>query len=304
MEFRRDRSSSRYGSESLHGAPHKPFLMLAILQGIEEGRITDSNIEPTEELEISFWERSNSLDIGRKRDMWLPFFHMKSEPFWTLIRHDGMDSSNDSQPRSTIRLRETYRGARLDDDLWSIVSTKDGRDALLEEIMVSNFHPDVHQTIREMERIAILSNSYAEKILGMQPVKNSQEDAPVRNAGFRKAIQRAYNHTCAFTGIRLLTPSFHTIIDAAHIIPWSVSHDDSLENGIALSKHCHWAFDRGMLTVDKDGCIRVSRRLRDERMFAPGLIDLEGRHIQHPSGEYKAPSEIAFDYHRKQVFVR
>jgi len=45
MKFHRDMQASRYGIESLHGAPHKPFLMLAVLQGIDEGRITENLIE-------------------------------------------------------------------------------------------------------------------------------------------------------------------------------------------------------------------------------------------------------------------
>jgi len=38
-------------------------------------------------------------------------------------------------------------------------------------------------------------------------------------------------------------------IDAAHIIPWSLSHDDAPRNGMALCRLCHWTFDKGLLTV-------------------------------------------------------
>ena len=303
MKFRRDKSPSRYGSESLHGAPHKPFLMLAVLQGIKEGRITEQIVEPTEELEISFWEHSDCLDINRKRDMWLPFFHMSSEPCWTLLRHDGRDPGDDGQPKSTSKLRNTYLGAKLSDELWGLASNPTSRQRLIDGILSENFHPDVHQSIKEMERVAILSNRYAENILGMMPIQSKTTEKPVRDAGFRKAVQRAYDHTCAFTGTRLLTPFRHTIIDAAHIRPWSESHDDSLENGIALSKNCHWAFDRGMLSVDENRRILVSDRIRDDRMVAPGLLELGGREIRSPSAGFSCPSEEALEFHRTRVFV-
>ena len=41
----------------------------------------------------------------------------------------------------------------------------------------------------------------------------------------------------------------------------------------------------------------------DERMYAPGLLELKGRKILSPSDNYDAPSDAALEYHRKIVFV-
>ena len=228
---------------------------------------------------------------------------MNSEPYWDLVRHDGGDTAEDGQPKSTTKLRRTYIGAKLSEEFWEHVSIDENRKRLRDEILLDNFHPDVHSNIREMERIAILSNRYAEDILGMKPIQSKKMERPVRDAGFRKAVQHAYDHSCAFTGTRLLSHFRHTIIDAAHIRPWSVSHDDSLENGVALSKNCHWAFDRGMLSIDEDRKIMVSDRIRDERMFAPGLVELDGRKIRPPSDGYSPPSDEALEFHRREIFI-
>ena len=303
MKFKKDKSKARYGIETFHSNPSKPFLLLAILQGMEEGKIVSPLIEPSSYLEQTFWEYSNCLDIGRKRDMWLPFYHMHGEHGWTLRRHDNRDPGQDGQPKSTHRLRERYRGAEISDEYFSLYSDSSKRKLLIQDILTENFHPDTHQTIKDLERISILSNRYAEDILEMKPVKSEASEKAVRDSGFRKAIQKAYNHTCAFTGLRLQTPSFHTIIDAAHIVPWSVSHDDSLGNGIALSKNCHWAFDKGMISVDEDRRILVSSRIADERMNAPELINLNGDKVLPPSSDYAAPSDLAFEYHRNKIFV-
>ena len=303
MKFKKDKSKKRYGVDTLHTNPSKPFLMLAILQGFEEGKITGPLIEPTQYLEQTFWEYSNCLDIGRKREMWLPFFHMHGEHSWNLQRRDGNVPINDGQPKSTRRLRERYIGAQISDEYWSLYSNESKRKQLILDILDHNFHPDTHQSIKDMERISILSNRYAEDILGMKLISSETKEKAVRDSGFRKAIQKAYDHTCVFTGIRIQTPSYHTIIDAAHIIPWSDTQDDSLENGIALSKNCHWAFDKGMLSVDENGCILVSSRIRDKRMNAPEFEILEGREILPPKGDYSAPSYAALKHHREKIFI-
>ena len=56
----------------------------------------------------------------------------------------------------------------------------------------------------------------------------------IRDQGFRKAIVRLYEHRCAICGIRILTPEGHTVVEAAHIIPWSKTHNDSPQNGMSL----------------------------------------------------------------------
>ena len=71
----------------------------------------------------------------------------------------------------------------------------------------------------------------------------------MRDQGFRRAVVTAYTHRCAFCGIRMRTIDGHTAVDAAHIIPWSLSHNDDPRNGLALCKLCHWSFDEGLLGV-------------------------------------------------------
>jgi putative restriction endonuclease len=67
-----------------------------------------------------------------------------------------------------------------------------------------------------------------------------------RDNNFRSKVLRAYNHKCAFSGIQL------KLVDAAHILP--VYHEKSTDdicNGIALSALCHRAYDKGLITFNK-----------------------------------------------------
>ena len=81
--------------------------------------------------------------------------------------------------------------------------------------------------------------------------------ANVRGAGtasFRKQVRAAYDHRCLISGVRL-PPTDHNTragVDAAHILPWSKYDLDKPENGLCLSKQCHWAFDEGILRLRFD----------------------------------------------------
>ena len=53
-ELRTDRGRDRYPEITYHRAPHKPFLLLSIMDLIAQGRITQNLIEPSYELVDTF----------------------------------------------------------------------------------------------------------------------------------------------------------------------------------------------------------------------------------------------------------
>ncbi|WP_201288840.1 HNH endonuclease signature motif containing protein [Polaribacter septentrionalilitoris] len=40
------------------------------------------------------------------------------------------------------------------------------------------------------------------------------------------------------------------MIDACHIVPFSISNDDTIPIGISLSPNLYRAFDRGLITIN------------------------------------------------------
>ncbi len=87
---------------------------------------------------------------------------------------------------------------------------------------------------------------------------------------FRTKVQQAYEFRCLFTGHRL--PKIDTTsragVDAAHILPWSNYNLDITQNGLCLSKQCHWAFDEGLIRLSYDDAINayaltISEETRD-----------------------------------------
>jgi putative restriction endonuclease len=62
----------------------------------------------------------------------------------------------------------------------------------------------------------------------------TEEDVFVRGGLFKKLIPMVYNNTCCITGMRLESTFGHNFIDACHIMPFSVSHDDKVNNGFGI----------------------------------------------------------------------
>jgi putative restriction endonuclease len=89
---------------------------------------------------------------------------------------------------------------------------------------------------------------------------------------------------------------------AAHIIPWSVSHDDDLHNGMALCRLCHWAFDQGLLCVSTKYLMLLSGELRIAQNMAGYLLTLEKRSIIGPGQSELWPRRESLLWHRHNVF--
>jgi putative restriction endonuclease len=126
--------------------------------------------------------------------------------------------------------------------------------------------------------------------------------APARDQGFRRVVTQIYDHRCALCGIRMRTPEGHTVVDAAHIIPFSESRNDDPRNGMALCRLCHWAFDEGLLGVNVEYVVRVSPRLRAERNVPAHLATLDGRGMITPAEREYWPAIESLKWHVGNVF--
>ena len=124
----------------------------------------------------------------------------------------------------------------------------------------------------------------------------------IRDQGFRKAIIRIYEHRCAFCGVRLITVDGHSVVEAAHIIPWNISHNDDVRNGMGLCSLCHWTFDEGLLSVSEKYQVIVSPELRIVSNMPGHLTTLENRLIIAPMEQELNPDLESLSWHRQNVF--
>lgn len=94
----------------------------------------------------------------------------------------------------------------------------------------------------------------------------------------------------------------HNFVDACHIIPFSVSQDDKVNNGIALCPNLHRAFDRGMISIDDNYSIIVSDHVIEDDKHFYSLKRLQGQKIILPHDRQHYPSIDNISWHRANIF--
>ncbi len=68
---------------------------------------------------------------------------------------------------------------------------------------------------------------------------------------FSQNVKIAYGNRCLLTGYFLPKSDIclSSGVDSAHILPWADHGINEVNNGICLSKLCHWAFDNGIVQI-------------------------------------------------------
>jgi putative restriction endonuclease len=202
-------------------------------------------------------------------------------------------------------------GAKLDDELFELLSIQEARDALRTTLIQTYFAPEYHGRLFEQGQLNLQAYLYSQQLLEQagrivkdESTKKEVYKSNVRDQGFRKAVVRIYEHRCAFCGVRMLTSTGHTAVDAAHIIPWSVSQNDDVHNGMALCRLCHWTFDEGLTGVSTKYQVQLSRELRMMKNLPGHLLTVESRHILGPNEEDLWPDLDALKWHHQNVFIK
>jgi len=119
---------------------------------------------------------------------------------------------------------------------------------------------------------------------------------------FSRSVLASYGFKCSFCGLEV-----RSLLNASHIIPWKVSVELRADprNGFCLCVLHDRAFDRGLISVDADSRLLISKRVKKANpvpLHRVGLLDIEGQRINLP-GRF-LPNASSLEYHRKSVFER
>ena len=133
-------------------------------------------------------------------------------------------------------------------------------------------------------------------------IESGQTEEPIRTAGFRQAIMGMYHYTCAVCQLRILTLNGESITEAAHIIPFSESYNDDVRNGISLCKSHHWAFEKGLISLDKNYKVIVSEFILERGPTEWLLTTLRDKSILLPEHDVLYPAQEALAWHREEIF--
>ena len=308
--LRSNKNANRWPDRLRNRAPQKPILLLSVLDLFELGEIDCNFIEISEDLLDLFdgyWLAI--LPFMKPSTLAMPFVRMESDGFWHLARRVEGESLFGRPESSVAKLQERVFGAYLDEAVYECLRVEAKR-RILRSVLVGEkyFSKEAREALLRQSFVNREGFIYSEKLLEsprdleireMLPLE--EEYIPVRDQGFRRAVVTAYSHRCALCGIRLRTLDGHTAVTAAHIVPWSETHDDRPANGMALCRMCHWTFDEGLLGVSQEYEVIASKQLVVLNNLPGYLTNLEGRGIVGPAQELFWPDTGSLRWHQKYV---
>jgi putative restriction endonuclease len=239
---------------------------------------------------------------------------MRSEGFWKLLCWPGEEIplTKSNSIKSFKALVETVMCAEMDEELFTCMSDPVSNQMLKDELLRLYF-PGVINLIIQSDELqqrtdALLQldrtryKEQLEKIVRGKSDEEIQEEYFVRGALFKKEVPKQYDYTCAISRMRIISFENIQMVDACHIVPFSVSQDDTIKNGICLSPTLHRAFDRGLITITEDYKVKVSPAVREVTSTA-SLGQFNGIPILTPPHPAYVPSKENLLWHGREVFV-
>ena len=115
-------------------APHKPILLLSVIDLIARGVISSNHIELSEDLERQFtqnWMRYVGDSLLFQAKITTPFWHLQNEPFWRLVSFDNVEVTKDNirgSMYSVNNLRKQVKYAEIDSELFELLDNEDARE--------------------------------------------------------------------------------------------------------------------------------------------------------------------------------
>lgn len=306
-----NRGVTKYGK-----APHKPVLLLAVIDLFESGEIVENWIEISDSLVQRFLDIWNVLvKTPHVPTFALPFFHLKNEKgeFWKLVTYPGKEipTTKSKSIKSYRALINTVHAAQLSEELFMAFSDYLQREEIKAAILEKYF--GIRQVVKYSTNESYSSKikkqilydpeqNYARKVkqsIDEQPKEVRDEFVVLRSSVFRKAILEIYDNQCAISGLKVADARNRSLVDACHITPFAETYNDSICNGLALSPTFHRAFDRGLIAVSDNYRVLVHPTLKD---FNPGagLTQYKNMEIILPTESRFYPSVKSLGEHRSR----
>lgn len=281
-----------------HPSPHKPILLLAVLDLVVGGRLPENRIQLSSALLIRYREFFEVVAQGRDTpNPHLPYFFMRSEPFWELHPAPGFEGALPGMGTigSVAEARETIAYASLDPAVWQELQDPQFVEEAVQGLM-GYWFPEKSAELQEVWGRNKEVSRYEKQFEREVPEAGEQMGlfVPARDAAFRRLVVEGYDYRCAASGWRFTLEGW-SLVEAAHIVPFSQSHNDSPRNGIALTPSFHRLMDKGVIAPGPDLKWHVSpvvdRRIPDNQK----LVELEGAALLLPADNRFQPDPEALE---------
>ncbi|MGD0899192.1 MAG: phosphorothioated DNA-binding restriction endonuclease [Thermoguttaceae bacterium] len=280
------RSMKVHASNRLGAALKKPLLLLLLVSQIENDRAEQNRFHFDDiEKKLGRLIREHGgrpADSGPKPEQ--PFCHLRSSPFWVL-RTQREYAPGTTALISDLRRLESY-GAFRPKVFRLLRSSGDARARVVDSVLNEWWPETLHGDIRED--------------LGLDRLDSRRR--PQRDQQFTIDVLENFRYSCAFCGFHAVLNGQATGIDAGHIHWHSLHGPDDVENGIALCKLHHWAFDKGILGIDDEERICMAGAFVAQQDGGLPLESLVNRCLA-VQPRNKAMAKRFLNWHRNNVYL-
>lgn len=288
-------------------SPHKPCMLLAMLGLAEAGKLFQNQIRFEPPL-LERYARFFNIVRGPSEhpNPWFPFFHLRGDRFWILQPKSGREVALSvlNTASSARVIDENIAYASLDPVLHSLLLDPIAREKLRQHLVVAwfgSFSQPLNALFEEERQIDNAEINLRQRIEAKQTTPVEAFSDPARSAAFRRIVTEAYDYRCAASGWRIILPDSTVLVEAAHLVPYSDSHDDDPRNGIALSPSFHWAMDKHVIAPAPDLKWHVSKALDDRLQDNRPLLELAGKPLILPRDNAYSPKKSALQWRLRNL---
>lgn len=278
-------------------APHKPILVLSILDEMEQNRSLMEQVAVDQQLKDTFQRNWKLLvDTNHRCNINDPLFHLQSEGFWKVY-------TKDKEPLDKARGISKISHGMLSKQLLELLVDRECR-ALFRTVILDRYFSKTKANYQLLYPLSTSVQDIKKSIrirTGQDPKgsRTSVVEGYFRNHFFRQDLLSLYDYTCCIS--RMRTKPDIGIIEACHIEPHYLNGNSFVTNGIPLCRNLHRAFDTGMIGINKHYEVILKREsIFSESSSLYGIRQLEGQAILLPSEERFYPSLEGLKWHRKR----
>ncbi|WP_346176620.1 phosphorothioated DNA-binding restriction endonuclease [Streptomyces cuspidosporus] len=295
MEWTERVRTLRQWSQNGERAPHKPLLMLYAL-----GRFQRAPGEALRFTDVEADLKRLLAEYGPRRDTsaGYPFHHLANDGVWEVRTGSGEGSPG---PALGL-LRASGAAGRLAPGLREALTADPELLGRLAQLLLDqHFAPSLHSDLADAVGLDLTGGAGAR---GTRRIRHGA-------AEMRERVLDAYENRCAFCGFdgALGGPGAGrgrpapVGLEAAHVRWWAFAGPDDLGNGLCLCSLHHKLFDKGVLGLDGQRRILVSRHFTGRSEAAHTyVLRLGGRPVLGPRAGSAPVAEEHIDWHTAQVF--
>lgn len=296
--LRRDKRGS-------HERPHKPVLLLSVIDLLDRGLIETNAVPLSDDLVKAFRRYFKVVAHGNDQpSIQNPYYFLSGDGFWRLVPKAGQPAlyipGRVSRAPSLAELRRSVAYGQFEDALWELLSDPMARHQLREAI-IARYFPEAREKLAGVAATSGVSPSTPDAMREQMP--------PGRDGAFRRTILEIYDYRCAACGVRVLLDQSVSLVEAAHLIPFKVSRNDKPTNGMALCPNHHWAMDRHLIAPvpggrKRAGIWRVNEHRLDDRIEGEReLVAIAGKSVIPPREEKFYPALESLRWREKHLLT-